>query len=91
MGWVTVYIRGKNGFKPEVQHELERARFDVLPGYANERGVALYWLPENIALRDFKKAIGAKCIFKHRLKFYLTVEEFVENKFNARTEEFELN
>jgi hypothetical protein len=91
MGWVTVYIRGKNGFKQEVLRELDHARIDVLPGYANERGVALYWIPENLSLREFKKAIGAKTVFKHRLKFYLTVEEFVENKFNARTQEFELN
>jgi hypothetical protein len=91
MGWVTVYIRGKNGFKSDVLHELDRSRVDVLPGNANERGVALYWIPEDLSLRDFKKAIGAKTIFKHRLKFYMTVEEFVENKFNTRAEEFELN
>ena len=91
MGWVTVYIRGKNGFKQEVLRELDHARIDVLPGYANERGVALYWIPENLSLREFKKAIGAKTVFKHRLKFYLTVEEFVENKFNSRSQEFELN
>lgn len=91
MGWVTVYIRGKTGFKPEVLRELDHARVDVLPGFANERGVALYWIPENLSLREFKKAIGAKTIFKHRLRFYLTVEEFVENKFNSRAQEFELS
>jgi len=91
MGWVTVYIRGKNGFKSDVLRELDHARIEALPGYANERGVALYWIPENLSLREFKKAIGAKTIFKHRLKFYLTVEEFVENKFNSRAQEFELN
>ena len=91
MGWVTVYIRGKNGFKSEVLRELDHARFNVLPGNANERGVSLYWIPEDLSLREFKKAIGAKTIFKHRLKFYMTVEEFVENKFNSRTEEFELS
>lgn len=91
MGWVTVYIRGRNGFKSEVQHILEHARIDTLPGFANERGVALYWIPENLSLRDFKKAIGAKYVFKHRLKFYMTVEEFVENKFNTRAQEFQLN
>lgn len=91
MGWVTVYIRGKSGFKSDVQHQLEHARIDYLPGFANERGVALYWIPEDLSLRDFKKAIGAKTVFKHRLKFFTSVEEFVETKFNKRAEELEMN
>lgn len=91
MGWVTVYIRGRSGFKPEVRHELERSDIKFLPGFANERGVALYWISEDISLRDFKKAIGAKTIFKHRLRFFTSVEEFVETKFNAAAPEFELN
>lgn len=90
MGWVTVYIRGRSGFKSEVQHELDRADINMLPGFANERGVALYWISEDVTLRDFKKAIGAKTIFKHRLKFYATVEEFVETKFNSAAPELEL-
>jgi hypothetical protein len=91
MGWVTVYIRGKSGFKSDVLHQLEHARIEFLPGYANERGVALYWIPENLSVREFKKAIGAKTVFKHRLKFYMTVEEFVENKFNTHSEELEFS
>lgn len=90
MGWVTVYIRGKSGFKEEVLSQLEKSNADVLPGFASERGVALYWIPEDLSLRNFKKAIGAKTVFKHRLRFYLDVEEFVESKFNPRSEEMEL-
>lgn len=89
MGWVTVYIRGKSGFKPDVLRHLESARVSFLPGFANEKGVDLYWIPEDLTIRDFKKAIGAKTVFKYRLRFYASVEEFVETKFNSRPEELE--
>lgn len=89
MGWVTVYIRGKSGFKPDVRRHLENASISFLPGFSNEKPVDLYWIPENLSIRDFKKAIGAKTVFKYRLRFYTSVEEFVETKFNARPEELE--
>jgi len=93
MGWVTVYIRGKSGFKTEVLHQLQQSDFKFMQGFANEKGIALYWINEEDELRSFKKAIGSKTIFKYRLKFFLTVEEFVETKFNAsaKREAWEFN
>ncbi len=84
MGWVTVYIRGKSGFKSDVRHNLEHADIRFLPGFANERGVVLYWIDEDCSIRDFKKAIGAKTVFKYRLRFYASIEELVETRFNGR-------
>jgi hypothetical protein len=83
MGWVTVYVRGKSGFQVEVLHHLRASGFRFLPGFANERGLALYWIKEKADVRSFKKAIGSKTIFKYRLRFFPSVEEFIESKHNA--------
>ncbi|MEO5980423.1 MAG: hypothetical protein ABIS36_25705 [Chryseolinea sp.] len=93
MGWVTVYIRGKSGFKSEVLNQLHQSDFKFMQGFANEKGVALYWIDDDDQIRSFKKAIGSKTIFKFRLKFYMTVEEFVETRFNGspKLEQWELN
>lgn len=93
MGWVTVYIRGKSGFKSEVGNQLQSSGFAHMPGFASEKGLALYWIHDLNKLREFKKAIGSKTIFKYRLRFYTTVEEFVESKYNtsATPEPFEFS
>jgi hypothetical protein len=76
MGWVTVYIAGKSDFEQEVLHHLGRSGFAFLPGSSDESDLALYWVNDTAKLRDFKKAIGAKTIFKYRLRFYASVELF---------------
>jgi hypothetical protein len=91
MGWVTVYIRGKSGFKSEVQDNLDSSGIRFMPGFANERGVALYWIDETDELRAFKKAIGSKTVFKYRLRFFTTIEEFVETRHNAKPEHMEFS
>ena len=54
-----------------------------MPGYANETGLTLFWVDEAASLRSFKKAIGAKTIFKYRLRFFASVEAFTESKYNV--------
>jgi len=88
MGWITVYIRGKSGFKDEVLRNLEHSRFRFMPGSAEERNVCLFWIDDRAPLREFKKAIGSKTIFKYRLRFYASVEEFIESKSNVSANKF---
>ncbi|MBL0744352.1 hypothetical protein [Chryseolinea lacunae] len=83
MEWTTVYLRGKANFENDVRHNLEHSSFTFMPGFSNERGLTLYWIEDKHCLRDFKKAIGSKTIFKHRLRFYNSIEEFVESKHNV--------
>jgi len=83
MEWNTVYIRGKSNFESEVQHNLEHSGLRFMPGFSHERGLTLYWIEDQACLHDFKKAISAKTIFKYRLRFYNTIEEFVESKHNV--------
>jgi hypothetical protein len=84
MNWITIYISGKPGFEKEVAGNLEGSDFAFMPGSPEDNGLALYWINEFSDLRDFKKAIGSKTVFKYRLHFYASVEEFVESQNNVR-------
>lgn len=78
MGWVTLYISGKPDFEQEVLHHLGRSGFAFLPGSSDESDLTLYWVNDTAKIHAFKKAIGAKTIFKYRLRFYTSVEVFHE-------------
>ena len=84
MNWITIYISGKPGFEKEVSDNLENSDFAFMPGSLEDNGLALYWIGEHADLREFKKAIGSKTVFKYRLHFYTSVEEFVESQNNVR-------
>lgn len=47
---------------------------DYIQGLAGE-DYALYWLRDDLNLREFKLAIGAKYVWKHRMRFYNSIEE----------------
>ena len=79
MGWITFYVAGKPDFEQEVLHRLGQSGFAFLPGSSDESDLALYWVNDTAKLRDFKKAIGAKTIFKYRLQVYNSVEEYHQN------------
>ncbi len=78
MEWVTVYISGKIGFKEEVLRNLAGSRFPFMPGTAENDSLCLFWMDERSSLRDFKKAIGSKTVFKYRLQFYSSLEKYNE-------------
>lgn len=85
MSWKTIYIVGNNGFCDEVMKQLDRSDIQFMSGYSGRNSAdthELFWIPENMDLRVFKEAIGAKAVFKYRLRFYLTLEEFIERMNN---------
>lgn len=78
MNWTTLYINGRTGFREEVGKRLEDSSVNIMPGYENglsSDGQDMYWLAEGIPLRDVKEAIGAKLIWKYRLRFNFDFEE----------------
>lgn len=88
MGWVTIYITGKTDFREDVGRKLEDSDLKLMPGYTGgsvdpETFSDLYWVDENVKLRELKEAIGSKLIWKHRLCFYASLEAFVESQ-NAK-------
>lgn len=84
MSWKTVYIVGKTDFREEVSRKLEHSNQRYMPGYVDsssgETTHDLYWLDGKTNLREFKEAISGKLIWKHRLRFYETLEEFVQSQ-----------
>ncbi len=81
MNWKTVYIVGKEGFNDEVLRHLERSGLDFMSGYHTRETAeaqALYWVPETMKMRELKEGIGAKTVFKYRLRFFESLEQFIE-------------
>lgn len=79
MEWITVYIAGKPGFKEEVLQNLESACFPHMPGTQENDSLCLFWMDDRSSLRDFKKAIGSKTVFKYRLQFFPSLEKYFES------------
>ncbi len=78
MEWTTIYVAGKPGFKDEVMRNLNASRFPSMPGTPENDSLCLFWIDERSSLRDFKKAIGSKTVFKYRLQFYPSLEKYLE-------------
>ena len=78
MSWSTVYIHGKSGFKKALEDKLDDQWLQGNSEAGSE--LVMYWLEEDVSLRDFKLAIGSKIIFKYRLRFYATVDEYLNEK-----------
>ncbi len=83
MGWVTIYISGRPGFKEDVLHHLEKSDIVFMPGSTEgEKDLSLFWVDEKTSLREFKKAIGSKTVFKYRLQFRSHIEELKRSSDN---------
>jgi hypothetical protein len=76
MEWITVYISGKPDFKEEVLRNLDKSNFPFMPGSAESDSLYLLWIDDRSSLRDLKKAIGSKTVFKYRLQFYPSLEKY---------------
>lgn len=74
----TLYIKGIKKYKISLIKGLNKSNLiegtDYIQGLSGT-DFALYWLRDDLSLRDFKLAIGAKYVFKHRMRFFNTVEE----------------
>lgn len=77
MSWNTLYITGKEGFKEKVLESLEDSDLSIMPGSTgNEQDIILLWIDDSLSLRSLKKAIGSKIVFRYRLQFFNTLEEW---------------
>ena len=87
MNWITVYITGKPDFRDEVRRKLRHSELAFMPGYSDSPGPIvhdLYWIEEHTDIRVLKKAIGSKLIWKYRLRFYSSLEKFIESQHSNR-------
>jgi hypothetical protein len=80
MSWKTIYVSGREGFLDDVVKNLERSGIEFMSGYNSRESsdsYELFWVPETMALRKFKLAIGARTIFRYRLRFDRSLEGFI--------------
>lgn len=91
MGWITIYITGKGDFREDVGRKLEDSDLKLMPGYTGgsvgETNLItdMYWIDEKTTLREVKEAIGSKLIWKYRLRFYDSLESFIESQNTRKT------
>ena len=72
MSWVTVYMKGRKGFRREVLAKLERT---WLPGSQEaNKDLLMFWIEDISKLRSLKQAIGSKLVFKYRLHFFTDLD-----------------
>lgn len=82
--WITYFISGRPDFRDEVRKKLEHSELRHMPGFIEQTSSEfehdLYWVQEGIPLRTFKEAVGGKLIWKYRLRFFTTQEEFLASE-----------
>jgi hypothetical protein len=44
------------------------------------QNLMMFWLSDSLTLKDLKRAIGSKSIFKYRLQFFTTLEELHQSE-----------
>lgn len=93
--WQTIYIKGRNGFKPKVKKSLSKVLIegmDYIKG-STVLDSKLYWIAPHITIRQFKEAIGASNVWKYRLKFHTDIDEknnIINTNFGFTQEEIQL-
>ena len=92
MAWTTVYISGKTDFKEEVRRKLQHSSLPHMPGFMEERHGTwfndLYWVDGTVGLRKFKETVSGKLVWKHRLQFFTSLEDFLKSQETKRETEF---
>ena len=87
MNWTTIYITGRRDFQAEVRKKLEHSDLDFMPGYVDNSTATvthdLYWLSDKTELRKLKEAVGGKLVWKYRLRFYASLEAFLQSQDNT--------
>lgn len=80
--WIPVYVSGRPGFADKITEALTHSGLPFMPGYYHDSNAAidhtLIWTDENTMLKQYKAAIGARTIWKYRLRFFRNLQEFTE-------------
>ncbi|QOI98254.1 MAG: hypothetical protein HRU69_12505 [Flammeovirgaceae bacterium] len=81
--WIPVYLVGRDCFQKPVLEALDRSDLPFMPGYLFDNSLSgdygMLWVDEQVNLREYKKAIGGKLIWKHRIRFFTDLNEFTSN------------
>jgi hypothetical protein len=84
MAWSTLYIKGNKGFQEEVLHTVRHSDISYLPGSSGDPDLLMFWVDEKMPIRELKIAIGSKTVFKYRLQFFTTPDQYQSDKKKER-------
>lgn len=79
----TIYIKGIKKYNTSIYKGLRKSKLVEGQDYIIGLGsidYALYWLNDNVTLKEFKKAIGANYVWKHRMRFYSNINDVIPKK-----------
>jgi hypothetical protein len=80
LNWLPVYVTGRKGFTRKLAEALQHSGLPHMPGYFFDSNATvdhtMFWVDESIPLETYKRAVGARTIFKNRIRFFLTLSEF---------------
>jgi hypothetical protein len=88
MEWTTLFISGIPYFAKEVLVQMQRSGITVMPGTTDRPEIMVVWVDKQAPLHDIKKAIGAKLILKHRLRFSYDADLVEETSRDEHANEF---
>lgn len=78
--WVPLYIVGIECFQKSMVDALGKSDLPFMPGYLFDTSLSndhiMLWIDEKVVIREYKKAIGGKLIWKHRLRFFTDLDAF---------------
>jgi hypothetical protein len=90
--WVPLYMMGRDCFQQQALEALDRSDLPFMPGYLFDNSLSedhgMLWIDEATDLREYKKAIGAKLIWKHRIRFFMDLNALTSSS-QAHTEKDE--
>jgi hypothetical protein len=79
----TIYITGIKKYQISVIMGLEKSDLkegiDYIQGL-NGEDFALVWIDDQLNLKEFKKAIGSKFVWKHRMRFFENIDDMKPKK-----------
>ncbi len=78
--WIPVYVTGREGFAEKLMEALGVSGLPFMPGYFHDNNAqtahTLIWIDEHTPLSRYKKALGARTLWKYRIRFFRTLREF---------------
>ncbi|GIV35696.1 MAG: hypothetical protein KatS3mg032_0075 [Cyclobacteriaceae bacterium] len=79
-GWVPVYVTGRNGFSEKLNEALLQSGLPYMPGYYFDNnaqtGHTLIWVDKDTPMKTYKRAIGARNLWKYRIRFFTSLSDF---------------
>ncbi len=80
--WAPIYVTGREGFSEKLTEALMQSGLPFMPGYYFESTAktdhTVMWVDSSTPLKAYKQAIGARILWKYRIRFFTALSEFLQ-------------